>query len=107
MVVHGGYDGQNTFADTYILSTCDWTWRQVVSTGKGSSHTHSYMQHATLCPSSEPNLKADLSFMQSCCMLYCSTAEGGRSLLLKIQSLCGLQASTQYGARAHGLICTI
>lgn len=52
MVVHGGYDGQNTFADTYILTTSDWTWRQVVPTGKASLHTHTYMQHAMLCPSS-------------------------------------------------------
>ena len=36
MVIHGGYDGQNTFGDTYVLTTSDWTWRQLVTTGKAS-----------------------------------------------------------------------
>lgn len=60
MFIHGGYDGQNTFGDTYVLTTSDWTWRQVVTTGKPSLHTHSHMQHVLLCPYSVPSPKAAL-----------------------------------------------
>lgn len=55
MVIHGGYDGQNTFGDTYVLTTSDWTWRRVVTTGKPSLHTHGHMQHMLLSLSSAPS----------------------------------------------------
>ena len=34
MIVHGGYDGKQTFGDTWKLSTADWTWQQVATKGK-------------------------------------------------------------------------
>ncbi len=34
MVVNGGYDGQRTFSDTYVLDISDWTWQQVATTGE-------------------------------------------------------------------------
>ena len=39
MVVHGGYDGNDTFGDTWILSPGDWTWRQMSLTGKTCNST--------------------------------------------------------------------
>ena len=62
MVIHGGYNGQDTFGDTFVLTTSDWTWRQVVTTGKPSLHTysHSHMQHVLLRPPSAPSPNAAL-----------------------------------------------
>ena len=37
MVVHGGYDGKQTFSDTWKLSTADWTWQQMATSGKSMS----------------------------------------------------------------------
>ena len=42
IVIHGGYDGQRTFGDTYVLTTSDWTWKHVVTTGKAACHTHNH-----------------------------------------------------------------
>ncbi len=34
MIVHGGYDGKQTFGDTWKLSTADWTWQQMATRGE-------------------------------------------------------------------------
>ncbi len=34
MVVHGGFDGKHTFGHTWKLSTADWTWQQMATTGE-------------------------------------------------------------------------
>ena len=39
MVVHDGYDGKQTFGDTWKLSTADWTWQQMATSGESMS-TH-------------------------------------------------------------------
>ena len=36
MVVHGGYDGKQTFSDTWKLSTADWTWQQMATRGEST-----------------------------------------------------------------------
>ncbi|DBA73560.1 TPA: hypothetical protein ACH3X2_009802 [Trebouxia sp. C0005] len=42
MIVHGGYDGKQTFSDTWKLSTADWTWQQMATRGSvpGACHSH-------------------------------------------------------------------
>lgn len=42
MIVHGGYDGQHTFSDTYILDMSDWTWQQASTTGWAAQPCHSH-----------------------------------------------------------------
>ena len=37
MVVHGGYDGKQTFGDTWKLSTAEWTWQQMATSGEYTS----------------------------------------------------------------------
>ena len=37
MIVHGGYDGKQTFSDTWKLSTADWTWQQMATRGQCTS----------------------------------------------------------------------
>lgn len=42
MIVHGGYDGKQTFGDTWKLSTADWTWQQVATKGSVPCACHSH-----------------------------------------------------------------
>ena len=37
MIVHGGYDGKQTFGDTWKLSAADWTWQQMATRGESMS----------------------------------------------------------------------
>ena len=34
MVVYGGYNGKETFGDTWVLKTCDWSWQQLHTSGE-------------------------------------------------------------------------
>ena len=36
MVVFGGYNGQDTFGDTWLLTFSDWTWHKNTTQGKSA-----------------------------------------------------------------------
>lgn len=42
MAVFGGYNGQHTFEDTWLLTFSDWTWHQITTRGEVPQARHSH-----------------------------------------------------------------